>query len=618
MGYSRGTWRTKLSKYVINNMNLIKQKNLVLSLTILFVGSCQTNQIDIKEPEVNKIIVSEDIIFEEYLATQWNKNLEDSPIFASLLGDKRFNQNITPNDLDYYQSRIIKLQDKKEKLKIFDFNKLNSDNKLNYKLLDLNLDNSLEASNYPSYYMSLNQRGGVQSYYETGARLVYSSRSDYEDWLIRLSKYSDNINNTTNNLKEGLSKGYTQPKLITKQVITQIDNLLNSDLDSHPYLKVFLSANDKYFINDEKNQIIDNAKELITNKIIPAYQELNAYLKNEYLPKSRDSIGLDGVPNGKEWYEYVARYHTTTNLTPDEIHNIGLNEVKRIRSEMEQIIKDLEWEGDFKSFLNYLRTSPRFYYDNGEDLLNAYLIMAKKIDPLLPKIFKVFPRAPYGVIPIPEESAPFTTTAYYNAPAKGRPGYFYANLYKPESRPKYEIPVLTVHEAVPGHHFQISLAQELENVPTFRKYLSFTAFVEGWGLYSEELGEFMGIYDDPYDKFGQLTYDMWRAIRLVVDTGMHYKGWSRDDAINLFIENTAKSKLDIENEVDRYIAWPGQALAYKIGQLKILELRQKAERELGDKYDIKDFHHEILKRGSVPLDILEGYINDWISETLDS
>ena len=618
MGYSRGTWRTKLSKYVINNMILIKQKNLVLSLTILFVGSCQTNQIDIKEPEVNKIIVSEDIIFEEYLATQWNKNLEDSPIFASLLGDKRFNQDITPNDLDYYQSRIIKLQDKKEKLKTFDFNKLNSDNKLNYKLLDLNLDNSLEASNYPSYYMSLNQRGGVQSYYETGDRLVYSSRSDYEDWLIRLSKYSDNINNTTNNLKEGLSKGYTQPKLITKQVITQIDNLLNSDLDSHPYLKVFLSANDKYFINDEKNQIINNAKELITNKIIPAYQELNAYLKNEYLPKSRDSIGLDGVPNGKEWYEYVARYHTTTNLTPDEIHNIGLNEVKRIRSEMEQIIKDLEWEGDFKSFLNYLRTSPRFYYDNGEDLLNAYLIMAKKIDPLLPKIFKVFPRAPYGVIPIPEESAPFTTTAYYNAPAKGRPGYFYANLYKPESRPKYEIPVLTVHEAVPGHHFQISLAQELENVPTFRKYLSFTAFVEGWGLYSEELGEFMGIYDDPYDKFGQLTYDMWRAIRLVVDTGMHYKGWSRDDAINLFIENTAKSKLDIENEVDRYIAWPGQALAYKIGQLKILELRQKAERELGDKYDIKDFHHEILKRGSVPLDILEGYINDWISETLDS
>ena len=599
-------------------MNFTIHKNFILAFIIFFLSSCQTAQNEITEPDMNTIVISEDEIFEEYLAAQWDEDLKDNPIFASLLGDKRFNQDITPNNIEYYQNRISILEEKKQKLKAFDFNKLNPDNKLNYKLLNLNLDNSIEASSYPSYYMSLNQRGGVQSYYETGDRLVYSSKIDYEDWLIRLSKYSDNINNTTNNLKEGLAKGYTQPKLVTRQVITQIDNLLNNDIDRHPYLKIFLSANDEYFINDEKNQLIEDAKELISNKIIPAYQELNEFLKNEYLPKSRDSIGLDGVPDGKKWYEYVARYHTTTNLTPDEIHEIGLSEVSRIRSEMEEIINDLKWDGDFKSFLNYLRTSPRFYYDNGEDLLNAYLIMAKKIDPLLPKIFKVFPRAPYGVIPIPEESAPFTTTAYYNGPAKGRPGYFYANLYKPESRPKYEIPVLTVHEAVPGHHFQISLAQELENVPTFRRYLSFTAFIEGWGLYSEELGEFMGIYEDPYDKFGQLTYDMWRAIRLVVDTGMHYKGWSRDDAINLFLENTAKSQLDIENEVDRYIAWPGQALAYKIGQLKILELRQKSEKELGDKYDIKDFHHEILKRGSVPLDILEDYINEWIENTLDS
>ena len=599
-------------------MNLTTHKNFILAFTLFFLSSCQTAQNEITEPDINTIVISEDEIFEEYLVAQWDEDLKDSPIFASLLGDKRFNQDITPNDKEYYQNRISILEEKKQKLKAFDFNKLNSDNKLNYKLLNLNLDNSIEASSYPSYYMSLNQRGGVQSYYETGDRLVYSSKTDYEDWLVRLSKYSENINNTTNNLKEGLSKGYTQPKLVTRQVITQIDNLLNNDIDSHPYLKIFLSANDEYFINDEKNQLIDDAKELISNKIIPAYQELNEFLKNEYLPKSRDSIGLDGVPDGKKWYEYVARYHTTTTLTPDEIHEIGLSEVSRIRSEMEEIINDLKWDGDFKSFLNYLRTSPRFYYDNGEDLLNAYLIMAKKIDPLLPKIFKVFPRAPYGVIPIPDESAPFTTTAYYNGPAKGRPGYFYANLYKPESRPKYEIPVLTVHEAVPGHHFQISLAQELENVPTFRRYLSFTAFIEGWGLYSEELGEFMGIYEDPYDKFGQLTYDMWRAIRLVVDTGMHYKGWSRDDAINLFLENTAKSQLDIENEVDRYIAWPGQALAYKIGQLKILELRLKSEKMLGDKYDIKDFHHEILKRGSVPLDILEDYINEWIENTLDS
>ena len=585
-------------------------------LSIILLSSCQSNYEVINE--IPDFAIDENIKFEKYLSNQWEQNLEDSPIFASLLGNKKFNQNITSNSIKSFQTKKLKFKENLKNLNSFDFKQLDSDNKLNYQLKEISLKNSIEGSNYPSYYMSLNQRGGVQSYYETGDRLVYESKNDYEDWLVRLSKYVDNITNTKNNLEEGLEKGYTQPQLVTKQVISQIDNILNSDIENNPYLKIYLKADDSFFKKGEKEDLINRAKELIKIYIIPAYIDLNNFLKTYYLPNSRQSIGLSAVPDGALWYEYAARYHTTTNLTPDEIHNIGLKEVKRIRGEMEQIIKDLEWAGDFKSFLNYLRTSPRFYYDNPDDLLNAYLIMAKSIDPLLPKIFKVFPRAPYGVIPIPAESAPFTTTAYYNSPAKGRPGYFYANLYKPESRPKYEIPVLTVHEAVPGHHFQISIAQELENVPTFRKYQSFTAFVEGWGLYSEELGEFMDLYDDPYDKFGQLTYDMWRAIRLVVDTGMHYKNWSRQDAIDLFIENTAKSKLDIENEVDRYIAWPGQALAYKIGQLKILELRNKAEKELGDKYDIKDFHHEVLKRGSLPLDILEAYINEWIDESLSS
>tara|TARA_B100001059_G_scaffold225865_2_gene253534 strand:+ start:389 stop:2173 length:1785 start_codon:yes stop_codon:yes gene_type:complete len=586
----------------------------IASLTL--VASCQTNYLD--NNQVQEAIIDENIRFEDFLADQWEQNLEDSPIFASLLGNKKFNQDITSNNIKTFESNKLKLKIALNSLNSFNYNQLDSANKLNYQLKEISLSNAIEASNYPSYYLSLNQRGGVQSYYETGDRLVYSSKQDYEDWLIRLSKYVDNIINTKNNLEKGIQNGYTQPRLVTSQVIAQIDNILNSNIEDNPYLKIFINADDSFFAKGEKEDLIIRATEIIRVDIIPAYVELNNFLKNIYLPNSRESIGLSDIPDGAAWYEYAARYHTTTNLTPDEIHNIGLKEVKRIRNEMEQIINNLQWDGDFKSFLNYLRTSPRFYYDNPDDLLNAYLIMAKSIDPLLPKIFKVFPRAPYGVIPIPAESAPFTTTAYYNSPAKGRPGYFYANLYKPESRPKYEIPVLTVHEAVPGHHFQISIAQELENVPTFRKYQSFTAFVEGWGLYSEELGEFMNLYDDPYDKFGQLTYDMWRAIRLVVDTGMHYKDWSRQDAIDLFIENTAKSRLDIENEVDRYIAWPGQALAYKIGQLKILELRNKAELELGDKYDIKDFHHEVLKRGSLPLDILEEYINEWIKESLNS
>ena len=594
-----------------------KKTNLSIFL-IFFISACQIDNNVNLDNDLKKQVIDENIVFEKYLSNQWEQNLKDSPIFASLLGNKSFNQDITSNSIQEFAKNKAKLQKDLVNLNSFNYEKLNSDNKLNYKLKRISLNNSIEAAEYPSYYMSLNQRGGVQSYYETGDRLVYESKQDYEDWLIRLSKYADNIANTKTNIEEGLEKGYTQPQLVTRQVILQIDNILNSEIEDNPYLKIFLTADNSFFNEGEKEDLINRATLLIKSQIIPAYVDLNNFLKNTYLPNSRSSIGLNGVPGGDKWYEYAARYHTTTDLTPDEIHDIGLKEVLRIRKEMEQIITDLEWDGDFKSFLNYLRTSPRFYYDNPEDLLNAYLIMAKSIDPLLPKIFKVFPRAPYGVIPIPAESAPYTTTAYYNSPAKGRPGYFYANLYKPESRPKYEIPVLTVHEAVPGHHFQISIAQELENVPTFRKYQSFTAFVEGWGLYSEELGEFMNLYDDPYDKFGQLTYDMWRAIRLVVDTGMHYKNWSRQEAIDLFVENTAKSKLDIENEVDRYIAWPGQALAYKIGQLKMLELRNKAEKELGDKYDIKDFHHELLKRGSLPLDILEDYINDWIEESLNS
>tara|TARA_B100000674_G_scaffold396573_1_gene341337 strand:+ start:1108 stop:2901 length:1794 start_codon:yes stop_codon:yes gene_type:complete len=584
---------------IINSCATVETSNLSESLTVV--------------PEVN-----ENQKFVDYLDSDWEQTLINNPLFATYTGDKRFNDKINPNTIDQFNKVRSQDLESLKKLMAISEDKLDDDNKLNYKLKKFDLESDLNLSQFPIYYLRLNQRGGIQSFYETGNRLVYQSKKDYEDWLNRLSQFSENIYTFIEINKEGLEKGYTQPKLVTRGVISQIDAIINSDIELNPYLKVFLEANEEYFSKDEKEELINDAKQLIQKEINPAYESLNNFLKNQYLINSRESIGIKDIPDGKKYYEQLAKHYTTTDLTPDEIHDIGLREIQRIRAEMEEIIDSVNWDGDFESFLNYLRTSPRFYYDNSDDLFNAYLIMSKTIDPLLPKLFNVFPRAPYGVIPIPAESAPFTTTAYYNSPSPGRPGYFYANLYKPDSRPKYEIPVLTVHEAVPGHHFQISLAQELENVPTFRKYQGITAFVEGWGLYSEELGEYINLYDDPYDKFGQLTYDMWRAIRLVVDTGMHYKDWTRDDAINLFIENSAKSILDIENEVDRYIAWPGQALAYKIGQLKILELRSKAEKELGEKYDIKDFHDEVLKRGSLPLDLLEYYIDEWINQTLNS
>ena len=594
---------------------------LSLTICIFFVSSCASVEVttnDVKNEKESTLEVDENQKFLDFLEADWEKTLSNNPLFATYTGDKRFNDKINPNTIDQFEKDRLSDLESLKNLNSIDYDKLNPDNKLNYNLKKFDIESDLNLSQFPIYYLRLNQRGGIQSFYETGNRLVYQSKEDYYDWLNRLNQFSENILNFLEINKQGLQNGYTQPKLVTQGVISQIDAIINSDINSNPYLKVFIDADETLLSQNEKLELINDAKELIINKINPAYIKLNNFLKNDYLVNSRDTIGIKDIPDGKKYYEQLAKHYTTTDLTPDEIHDIGLREIQRIRTEMEEIIDSVNWDGNFESFLNYLRTSPRFYYDNPDDLFDAYLIMSKTIDPLLPKLFNVFPRAPYGVIPIPAESAPFTTTAYYNSPSPGRPGYFYANLYKPDSRPKYEIPVLTVHEAVPGHHFQISLAQELENVPTFRKYQGITAFVEGWGLYSEELGEYINLYDDPYDKFGQLTYDMWRAIRLVVDTGMHYKDWTRDDAINLFIENSAKSILDIENEVDRYIAWPGQALAYKIGQLKILELRSKAEKELGEKYDIKDFHDEVLKRGSLPLDLLEYYIDEWINQTLNS
>ena len=305
-------------------------------------------------------------------------------------------------------------------------------------------------------------------------------------------------------------------------------------------------------------------------------------------------------------------------MSPDEIHRIGLNEVSRIRADMQLVIDELEFDGDFADFLHFLRTDPQFYYDDPQALFDGYLAICKRIDPELVKLFGKLPRMPYGLRAIPANIAPDTTTAYYMRPSAdgSRAGYYYVNLYRPEVRPTYEMEVLSVHEAMPGHHLQIALQMELPDMPTFRRYSGFTAFTEGWGLYSESLGYELGLYKDPYSRFGALTYEMWRAVRLVVDTGMHYKGWTRQQAIDFFKNNAAKTELDIINEIDRYISWPGQALAYKIGQLKILELRAKAEQMLGKDFDIRAFHDQLLGGGALPLEVLETRMNLWLAAEL--
>ena len=552
--------------------------------------------------------------FESLLGSEWSKVVNDNPVYASSMGDLSRNTEWSDTSVENIYSDHQHQLDVLNLLDSLDISNFSEDNKVNYKLFKQEYKNSTESHAYKTFLMPFSHRGGIQLQHETISIVPLRNKQHYLDWIERISKIDVLVDAAIEKAKLGISEEIVPPRFLMQKVFKQIKLQAFVEPKDSPFYRAFLEI-DSSIERVDIDEIQQEALNVIKLKVIPAYVKLHRFFKDEYLPACRTSIGIKEINNGKEYYEFLARKFTTTNLSPKEIHEIGLSEVARIRDEMDTIINDVKWEGTFKSFLDDLRTNPKFYYETSEELFESYLATSKRIDPELVKLFKVLPSMPYGLKPIPMESAPDTTTAYYQRPAAdgSRAGYYYVNLYRPEVRPKYEIEVLSVHEAMPGHHLQIALAMELD-LPNFRKYGGITAFVEGWGLYSERLGYDLGLYKDPYSKFGQLTYDMWRAIRLVVDTGMHYFDWTRQDAINYFLENSAKTKQDVMNEVDRYINWPGQALAYKIGQLKILELRAKAESEFGEDFDIKDFHHEVLKRGALPLDILEEYINQWIEK----
>ena len=561
---------------------------------------------------------STETAFEELMDSEWSKIVVDNPVYASSMGDLRFNTEWSDSSIkrineDHQHDQLVL-----DALNAMDIDDLNELNTTNYKLFIKQYENAVESFQYQTYLMPFSHRGGIQLEHETVNILPLRNVQHYLDWIERLSKLEILIDADIEKAQKGIKTATVPPRFLMQKVFEQIKLQAFVSPENSPFFRVFESM-DRSVSQKDTIAIQTKAKNVIASTVIPAYQKLHKFFEDSYLPACRTSIGIKDINNGKKYYEYLARKFTTTTLTPQEIHNIGLSEVARIKTEMKTIIKEVEWEGTFKGFLDDLRSNPRFYYETSEELFEAYLATSKRIDPELVNIFKVLPSMPYGLKPIPIESAPDTTTAYYQRPAAdgSRAGYYYVNLYRPEVRPKYEIEVLSVHEAVPGHHLQIALAMELD-LPNFRKYGGVTAFVEGWGLYSESLGYDLGLYKDPYSQFGQLTYDMWRAIRLVVDTGMHYFDWSRQDAINYFLDNSAKTKQDVMNEVDRYINWPGQALAYKIGQLKIQELKDRAKSELGENFDIKDFHHEVLKRGALPLDILEQYIDQWIAQAKQS
>ena len=575
-------------------------KNLSYLLPLFFlIFSCSDN--------------SDENVFEELMQSEWQRGIDENPLYASSMG------NLDKND-QWPEYSVEKIQTNYEhdlkiltQLNRLDSNAFSNDNLLNLQLFKDQYINSTELYQFKNFLLPFSHRGGIQLQHESAETLPLRSVKHYEDWLSRLSKIDNYIDSHINVAKAGMANNIMPPRILMQRVLDQIKAQAFSTAKDSPFNKAFIEMPSSINIED-KQRIQNEATEIIQKTVIPAYIKLYNFFNSEYLPMCRDSIGINKIPNGAKYYEALTKKFTTTQLHPDEVHQIGLDEVARIKTKMLEIVEEVKWDGSFREFLEYLRSDPQFYFDNPDDLLTEYLATAKRIDPELVNLFSYLPSIPYGIRQIPMESAPDTTTAYYQPPAADgtRAGYYYVNLYRPEVRPKYEIEVLTVHEAMPGHHLQISINMELD-LPKFRKYGGITAFVEGWGLYSEALGYDLGLYKDPYSEFGQLTYEMWRAIRLVVDTGMHYKDWSRDDSINYFLENSAKSKQDIINEVDRYINWPGQALAYKIGQMKILELREKSQNALGEGFDIKEFHYEVLKRGALPLSTLEMYIDEWIN-----
>src|SRR5210317_110123 len=555
--------------------------------------------------------------FQALLDEHWEWTLSNSPEMASALGDRRFNQAWQDKSIDAIERRHKQIREFLRRTYDIDRNALQDAEQLNYELFRRQLQDEVDEHQFKSYLLPFSQRGGVQNLNNLTNQLSFVTIQDYDDWLARLGKIDQVIDQTIELAERGRKSGIVSPRILMERIPDQISTQLVEFAADSPFFTPFEALPESFSAAD-RERLRAAATEVIEETVLPAYRELDNYFNKKYLPAARASIGLSELPNGSAWYEYLARSFTTTRMTPDEIHRLGLEEVSRIRGEMEQIIQEVEFDGSFADFLVYLRTDPRFYYDNPDDLLDAYLATSKRIDPELVNLFGKLPRMPYGVKPIPETIAPDTTTAYYSRPAAdgSRAGIYWVNLYRPEVRPKYEIEVLSVHEAMPGHHLQIALQQELSDIPEFRRFMGFTAFVEGWGLYSERLGYDLGLYKDPYSRFGQLTYDMWRAVRLVVDTGMHYKGWTRQQAIDFFKDNAAKTEHDIVNEIDRYIVMPGQALAYKIGQLKILSLRASAEAALGDDFDVRDFHDALLGAGALPLDILQQRMDDWIAEQL--
>ncbi len=543
----------------------------------------------------------------------WDQDMRDDPLAATEVGETRYNDRWPDATLASRQRIHAHDATVLAELRKIPRAGLPAAEQLNYDLFKRDYEQRLADWPFHVEYYRVSAREGIQTLNETAESMPFETVADYEMWLKRLAALPVYLDQNIGLLREAAAQKRTQPRELMERVLPQLAMQIVDKPEDSPFYAKFASFPAAIPAAD-RDRLAARARTVIAEAVVPAHRRFADFFRNEYLPACRTNSGIWDTPDGAAFYVNRLRYHTTTTLSAEEIHALGLSEVARNRAEMQKVLDEVGFKGTLQEFFVKLRTDPQFYYSSPDELFRAYVVTAKLIEPELPKLFGKLYRIPFGVRPIPATSAPNTTTAYYNPPSEDgrRAGYFYVNLYRPEVRPKYEIEVLTSHEAVPGHHLQIALALEQGELPKFRRFAEYTAFVEGWALYSERLGYELGLYKNPYSRFGQLTYDMWRAVRLVVDTGIHSQHWTRQQAIDYFKNNAAKTEADIVNEIDRYIGWPGQALAYKVGQLKILALRAEAERTLGARFDIRAFHDAVLANGAIPLQVLDEKMHAWI------
>ena len=551
----------------------------------------------------------------ELLERAWQFQLAENPLLASRVGDRRFDGLLGRVGVAEEQRRTQATREFLADLQQIEASAFAGQDLISYEMFDRQLRDAIGDFEQRHYYLPLTVDSGFHTWFASLPRFAPGRTvADYESYISRLRAFSALVDQYIALLREAVSEGFSLPRVVLEGYEVTIESHVVDDIEKSVFFAPFASYRPGV-PEEERSRLTREGRAAIQEAVIPAYARFLAFFLDEYRPGARETLGASALPDGAAYYQHLIHRFTTLDLTADQVHEIGLGEVARIHREMELVIEEVGFDGSFASFLEFLRTDPRFYVDTPEALLTQARSIAKRMDGQLPALFRTLPRQPYGVEPVPDHLAPkYTGGRYVGAPLDStRGGTYWVNTYALPSRPLYTLEALTLHEAVPGHHLQNALRQELQGLPAFRRYGGVGAYGEGWGLYSERLGLEAGFYKDPYSNFGRLTYEMWRACRLVVDTGIHTKGWTREQTMEYLASNTALSLHEIRTETDRYIAWPGQALGYKLGELKIRELRKRAEDELGAGFDLRNFHDVVLLNGPVPLPVLERLVDEWIA-----